>query len=601
MKLHTQKIKVPAMKAINLFLLLFLLLGIVLWGIVSVFYRVQFRSIVGSLTTREVHTVNLQKIEVENNLSEIVSDLLFISRQNELQNYFTSGEDKAVGDIEKEYRELALRKKKYDQIRYLDTLGQEIVRVNYNGGSPAAVAKKDLQNKGKRYYFTDAFRLKQGEIFISPLDLNIEHGELEQPLKPMLRLGTPVFDANGSKRGIVLINYLAQVFLDVLKNNSKISKGRPMLVNREGYWLLHGEPEKEWGFMIKGRENVSFAKAYPEEWQTMLKQKTGQIKTENGLFTFATVYPLEEGFRTSSGSRGAYEPSVEDLDPAQYFWVLVSHVSPAVLKGHMTPLQLRVFLLGIGLFILVTLGAWFLALAITKRRIYQSYLVSMALHDALTSLPNRKYFFDKLEEGIAHAQRYGNRLGLLYIDLDGFKAVNDTSGHEAGDELLVKMSERMLAITRKTDTVARLGGDEFAILLFQVESPEGVQAAGEKLIQEINRPVRLRCGTVTVGASIGARKNLSSLPIRPCIFPSQKGKTCARFPLLPQKRKLIILLIRNAFEVQPYKSPRIPAGFRGLFIFGRVGVACRLPVAAQIRKVVSARLRHSSGNSGTLF
>ncbi len=128
----------------------------------------------------------------------------------------------------------------------------------------------------------------------------------------------------------------------------------------------------------------------------------------------------------------------------------------------------------------------------------------MALHDNLTSLPNRKYFLDKLEKGIAHARRYGNSLGLLYIDLDGFKSVNDTFGHKSGDELLVEISKRMLAVTRKTDTVARLGGDEFAVILFQVDSMAGILTTGEKLIEEINKPVTLRRGTVNVGASIGA-------------------------------------------------------------------------------------------------
>lgn len=109
-----------------------------------------------------------------------------------------------------------------------------------------------------------------------------------------------------------------------------------------------------------------------------------------------------------------------------------------------------------------------------------------------------------MDEGIAHAQRYGNNLGLLYIDLDGFKTINDTLGHEYGDELLVKISQRMLNFTRETDTVSRFGGDEFAIILFQVDSVAGLLKAGEKLIQKINEPVQLRSKTATVGESVGA-------------------------------------------------------------------------------------------------
>ncbi len=504
MAINSEKIKVPFIKTINLFFLLFLLFGIGVLAIVIFFYKLQFKSIEDSLKTQEIHTINLQQIEIENSLSNIVSDLLFISTQNELQAYFNSENQNAVAAIEKEYKQFSIRKKRYDQIRYLDNRGQEIVRINYNSGHPFAVAEENLQNKAKRYYFTDTFRLNQDEVFISPLDLNIEHGNIERPFKPMLRLGTPVFDAEGNKRGIVLINYFAQNFLNIIKKNSSIAKGSPMLVNRNGFWLLHNNPEKEWGFMLKEREKMNFANAYPEEWQMMLKQKKGQIYTKKGLFTFATVYPLQERVHTSIESRDVYQPDVEEFDSSQYFWLLVSYISPKILEEYVAPFKSRVFFLGFGLSVLVVSGAWFLAFAIVKRRIYQDNLLVMALHDNLTSLPNRKHFLNKLEKGIAHAQRYRNKLGLLYIDFDGFKTVNDSLGHKSGDELLVRISKRMLAVTRKTDTVARLGGDEFAIILFQVDSLAGILTTAEKLIQEINKPVQLHRGIVTIGASIGA-------------------------------------------------------------------------------------------------
>ena len=85
----------------------------------------------------------------------------------------------------------------------------EIIRVNYNQGIPAVVPQDKLQNKKHRYYFKDVFKLNKGEIFISPLDLNIENKQVERPLKPMIRVGTPIFDAAGNKRGIILLNYLS--------------------------------------------------------------------------------------------------------------------------------------------------------------------------------------------------------------------------------------------------------------------------------------------------------------------------------------------------------------------------------------------------------
>ena len=97
----------------------------------------------------------------------------------------------------------------YDQIRFLDNTGKEVVRINYNDGNPAIVPQSQLQDKKDRYYFQEAIALAPEETYISPMDLNIEHGEIEVPLKPMIRFGTPVFNSNGHRQGIVLINYHA--------------------------------------------------------------------------------------------------------------------------------------------------------------------------------------------------------------------------------------------------------------------------------------------------------------------------------------------------------------------------------------------------------
>ncbi len=494
----------PVLKSINLFLILFLLFGSLLGGTVAVFYKIQFNSILNEIRNEETHGITIQRNELESKMNDIISDLLFLSRQNELKQYLNTGNRKNLSSMEEEYQELAVCKGRYDQIRYLDEFGKEVVRINYNRETAYVVDRKKLQNKSKRYYFRDTFKLKQGQIFVSPLDLNIENKKIEQPLKPMIRLGTPVFDEKGEKRGIILINYLAQNILDAILESSTPFMGSSMLLNSNGYWLLNEDPKLQWGFMIPERKNYNFSLSYPEEWQTILQKEQGQIYTKKGLFTFTTIQPLQKNEKSSFRMTETESIGSELVDSSLYSWILITHVSPQILKKYVSPLQVRIFLLGMGLFFFISLIAWFLALAITKRKIYQSHLIAMAHYDPLTCLPNRKFFFERLEAGIAHAQRNKNPLGLLYIDLDGFKDVNDTFGHEAGDELLIKIGERMTSIVRKTDTVARLGGDEFATILFEVNSREGIMTAGKKLIQEINKPIELSYGNVTVGASIGA-------------------------------------------------------------------------------------------------
>jgi diguanylate cyclase (GGDEF)-like protein len=336
------------------------------------------------------------------------------------------------------------------------------------------------------------------------LDLNVERGKVEQPLKPMIRFGTPVFDDFKSKRGIVLINYLAANLLKLIKAERGNAQSINMLVNSDGYWLLHPEKKKERGFMFAGRTGVSLAETYPAEWQEILALRHGQVRTKNGLFTFATIYPLQEGYRSSSGSGEAYQPSVKDLDPTEYFWVLVSHISSELMSSHTRKIMGRLFLIGAGLFIVISYGAWQLALAATRRRIYQAQLVEMAMTDSLTCLPNRKLFFDRLDECIAHVSRHGRRLGLLYIDLDGFRGINDSMGHDAGDEPLIRVGQILRNSLRETDTVARIGGDEFAVILFEINSPENAKRIGEKVVSKLSQPFRLKTGTARIGASAGA-------------------------------------------------------------------------------------------------
>jgi len=129
----------------------------------------------------------------------------------------------------------------------------------------------------------------------------------------------------------------------------------------------------------------------------------------------------------------------------------------------------------------------------------------LAFHDGLTGLPNRSLFTHLLQQGISQAQRYDRKLAVLFLDLDRFKAVNDTLGHEAGDQLLKEVAERLKNCLRKSDTVARLGGDEFVVLLPELADTTLCISVAQKAINEVARPFHL-CGqdfrvTVSIGIS----------------------------------------------------------------------------------------------------
>ncbi|WP_432523256.1 diguanylate cyclase domain-containing protein [Kineococcus sp. SYSU DK006] len=139
-----------------------------------------------------------------------------------------------------------------------------------------------------------------------------------------------------------------------------------------------------------------------------------------------------------------------------------------------------------------------LATDITAQLAAEQRLAHQALHDALTGLANRTLLHRRLEEAAAQP------LGLLYVDLDGFKAVNDTAGHAAGDAVLVEVARRLRACVRPGDTVARLGGDEFAVLC-PAAPREAVTATAARVLQALRPPVALAGGDAVVGASVGVR------------------------------------------------------------------------------------------------
>lgn len=140
---------------------------------------------------------------------------------------------------------------------------------------------------------------------------------------------------------------------------------------------------------------------------------------------------------------------------------------------------------------------------ISERKEAEERMLQLALYDQLTQLPNRTLFYERLSFSMRQSKRSKQPLALLFIDLDGFKAVNDTFGHLAGDQLLVEVGNRLLHSTRESDVVARLGGDEFVIILNHLKDLANIQHITSKLIQKISEPMQFQDHTFQVGASIG--------------------------------------------------------------------------------------------------
>ncbi len=335
----------------------------------------------------------------------VSSDLFYLSQMRMLGEFLeTKGiiSAKHITDLAEDLLHLSKSRKIYDQVRLLDENGMEIVRVNFNEGNPSIVADDKLQNKAKRYYFSETFVLDKGQIFVSPFDLNIEQGQIERPemsatvsrdtvfdniwikakqgeyVKPMIRFGTPVFDRQGQKRGIILLNYFGANLLRKINILSNSRNSKSMLLNSDGYWLKGQSLEDEWGFMYKNGKELTFGKVYPKAWQQIQSSQKGQFKTSQGLFTFSTVYPLLEGQILNSGSDDIFAASIVNLDTREYNWKVVSHIPTETLYSARNTLLVKICAVAGLLITLFAIGSLRLAWNITKRKQVEKKLENLA-------------------------------------------------------------------------------------------------------------------------------------------------------------------------------------------------------------------------------
>jgi hypothetical protein len=196
-------------------------------------------------------------------------------------------DDEVLARLARRFIELAGVTGRYDQVRWIDERGQERLRIDYANGRAQRVAESALQDKSDRYYFGEAVALPLGAIYVSPLDLNIEDGQIEQPYKPMVRIATPVAARDGTRRGVVVVNYLAEEMLERIVAVVGDSRPRLSVVNQAGDWLYSPDPARNWGFMFDRPQTL--ARHHPAAWRSITATARGQALLNDGLWTWAKV------------------------------------------------------------------------------------------------------------------------------------------------------------------------------------------------------------------------------------------------------------------------------------------------------------------------
>lgn len=220
-------------KPITYFLISFLIIFILSFSVIFIMEKEISKSKSEDIMASETRIVTTKTQILEDALYRIIGDLGYLNHVYSLR--FSENADS--DEIATEWTELAKHKKIYDQIRYIDKNGNEIIKIKYDGVNAYRVDDDTLENKKDRYYFIKTENIKYDQIYISPMDLNMKNNSIEKPFKPVIRFSTPVYSKNGDFDGIIILNYLAKPMIELFNTIALSENADIYLINKDGYFL----------------------------------------------------------------------------------------------------------------------------------------------------------------------------------------------------------------------------------------------------------------------------------------------------------------------------------------------------------------------------
>lgn len=424
----------------------------------------------------------------------------------------------------------------YLQIRYIGAqdFGLEQVRIDRKGDAWIRAADEELQEKAHFPFVFETLALGVGEVYVSEFGINHE-GAADAEALPVFSMASPVVRA-GQVRGVVVVRVAAQQFLRNFNSALPAPYGF-FLSNRWGDFLVHPDSTQAFGFDRGQRILVQDAFAPAAALVSGVREEAvfslpGTDDQEARVFSFVRMpfgRQSEERFMVVGLSQpmAAVQGEVLELGRSIFKILLVLSAVGVLLAAWVSrlvtgPLQAMVraaqaFSQGrahsdlplqredeIG-----ELARSFhdmeqqIGRQITELNASRDAMAHLAHHDALTGLPNRRMFEQRLAQALELSRRSGRDCALLYVDLDDFKRINDVHGHAVGDLVLQAAARTIMGAVRQADTVARLAGDEFTVLCENVDSEEAAGQIASKLERAFHVPLSIEGRPLPVRPSIG--------------------------------------------------------------------------------------------------
>ncbi|PKM62234.1 MAG: hypothetical protein CVU99_00190 [Firmicutes bacterium HGW-Firmicutes-4] len=294
MDLKNRRIK----KMIKNFVMIFMPGFFIITVFSGIFININIENGKNIIKIRQLNNSEIVGVNVNSIFEDINSDGNIILNSSEIKAYVgNSAEPNNQNELKRIFSNMMTSKKIYDSIQFVGVDGDEKVRVNDGDNVTMAVADSELESKDDQSYFVEGMKLNSGEIYISAMDLSIKGGEVETPVKPLMRLVLPVFNDKNERQGILVLNYLAQNMLEQIESDSKSNMDmKILLLNDEGYYLLSENSNKDFSFMYGDQMGGAFSQENPEIWQAILNNGSGYFDDGKDLYFYTPLYPLQ-GYR----------------------------------------------------------------------------------------------------------------------------------------------------------------------------------------------------------------------------------------------------------------------------------------------------------------
>jgi len=302
------------------------------------------------------HMTDIGQQELLHDLEAAVTELVLLASHHELRPFLEDGNLDHLDQLAKDFISFAEVTGKFDQIRLIDLRGMEILRIDYDEFMATSTDSQELQDKSQRYYFPEIMRMQEGAFYISPLDLNVERGKIGEPSNPTLRMGTPLFNQAGERRGILLLNYKGRNILEAL-NEHLFHGGEQVLLTKSNQFWLQRLAEGEWHFVYAPEKRLALEARSRKYWAPVFEGGSGQFYSEEGLVSFHRI-SLGLSLESVSGNRSASQAGQSLAGSQGQTWQLLTIVPKELLYAKSSAMLKRLILIYLLLILGIAAGSF---------------------------------------------------------------------------------------------------------------------------------------------------------------------------------------------------------------------------------------------------